>query len=193
MPATSAMPARPVERVSTGIGGLDDVLLGGLQPGRAYLIEGTPDTSKTTLALSFLLADLAVGDSAPDVTLSETGPELEAAAAVHGWSLAGTDVFEWVNQARLDLEAEQSVLYPSELELGETTRGVLARVRETRPARIVLDSLDELRLLAQNSVRYRRQILALKQFLRKWDAPSSFWTTGRSIRAICRGTASCMA
>lgn len=164
MPAASAMPARPAERVSTGIGGLDDVLLGGLQPGRVYLIEGTPGTGKTTLALSFLLAGLAVGDSALYVTLSETGPELEAAAAVHGWSLAGIDVFEWVNEAGLDLEAEQSVLHPSELELGETTRGVLARVRETRPARIVLDSLSELRLLAQNSVRYRRQVLALKQF-----------------------------
>lgn len=164
MPAASTVPAHLMERVSTGIGGLDDVLLGGLQPGRVYLIEGTPGTGKTTLALSFLLAGLAVGDSALYVTLSESRLELEAAATVHGWSLAGIDVFERVNEAGLDLEAEQSVLHPSELELGETTRGVLARVRETRPARIVIDSLSELRLLAQNSVHYRRQVLALKQF-----------------------------
>ena len=164
MVAATSILVRPIERVSTGIDGLDDVLLGGVQPRRVYLIEGTPGTGKTTLALSFLLAGVAAGESALYVTLSENKLELEATAAVHGWSLAGMDVFELVDQAGLNPEEEQTVLHPSELELGETTRSVLTRIRETQPDRIVFDSLSELRLLAQSAMRYRRQVLALKQF-----------------------------
>ena len=151
-------------RASTGVPGLDTLLGGGLTPHRLYLVEGTPGTGKTTLSLQFLLEGLRVGEAGLYITLSETAEELRAVAATHGWSLDGLSLFELVNEAGLDPESEQSILHPSEVELGETTREVMARVEELRPARVVFDSLSEMRLLAQNPLRYRRQILALKQF-----------------------------
>ena len=154
----------PGARISTGVPGLDDVLAGGLTPDRLYLLEGTPGTGKTTLALQFLLDGTAGGQRPLYVTLSETAKELRAAAATHGWSLDGVEVFELVNEMGLDPDSEQSILHPSEVELGETVREVIASVDRIRPARVVFDSLSELRLLAQNPLRYRRQILALKQF-----------------------------
>src|SRR3954463_3819187 len=149
---------------STGIIGLDDVLHGGLVKNRLYLIEGTPGTGKTTLALQFLLEGVAQGEPALYITLSETAEELRAVAQSHGWSLEGLSLYELVNESGLDPESEQSVLHPSEVELGETAREVMKRVDELCPARVVFDSLSEMRLLAQSSLRYRRQILALKQF-----------------------------
>lgn len=154
-------------RVSTGVAGLDDILGGGLTPSRLYLLEGTPGTGKTTLALQFLRAGAAQGDRNLYVTLSETGDELRAAAATHGWSLDGIEVHELVNELGLDPDSEQSILHPSEIELGETVKEVIARVEVVKPDRVVFDSLSELRLLAQNPLRYRRQILALKQFFAK--------------------------
>ena len=154
-------------RISTGVSGLDEVLGGGLTPDRLYLLEGTPGTGKTTLALQFLLEGTARGERSLYVTLSETADELLAAAASHGWSLDGIDIYELVNEIGLDPDSEQSILHPSEIELGETVREVIARVESVRPERVVFDSLSELRLLAQNSLRYRRQILALKQFFSK--------------------------
>ena len=158
------LPPLPRGRISTGVPGLDDILGGGLTPDRLYLLEGTPGTGKTTLALQFLLEGAAEGQRPLYVTLSETGEELRAAAATHGWSLDAVDVFELVSEMGLDPDSEQTILHPSEIELGETVREVIARVDEIRPARVVFDSLSELRLLAQNPLRYRRQILALKQF-----------------------------
>ena len=155
-------PAEP--RISTGIQGLDDVLGGGLTPSRLYLLEGTPGTGKTTLSLQFLLAGASKGQSCLYVTLSETADELRAAAASHGWSLDGVEIYELVGESGLDPDSEQSILHPSEIELGETVKEVIARVEQMKPARVVFDSLSELRLLAQNPLRYRRQILALKQF-----------------------------
>ncbi|MDB5650602.1 MAG: Non-specific serine/threonine protein kinase [Hyphomicrobiales bacterium] len=152
------------QRASTGISGLDDVLCGGLTPNRLYLVEGAPGTGKTTLALQFLLDGAAHGETCLYVTLSETAEELRAAAATHGWSLDQLIIFELVNEAGLDPDSEQSILHPSEVELGETTKGIMSRVEETRPTRLVFDSLSEMRLLAQNPLRYRRQILALKHF-----------------------------
>jgi circadian clock protein KaiC len=151
-------------RASTGISGLDDILGGGLTKHRVYLVEGTPGTGKTTLSLQFLLEGIRRGETGLYITLSETAEELSAVAATHGWTLEPLSLFELVNQGDLNPEREQTILHPSEVELGETTREVMKRVEELRPSRVVFDSLSEMRLLAQNPLRYRRQILALKQF-----------------------------
>ena len=151
-------------RASTGIQGLDDILDGGLTPDRFYLVEGTPGTGKATLALQFLLEGARLGEPALYITLSETAEELRAVGQSHGWSLDGLSLFELVSESGLDPESEQSVLHPSEVELGETAREVMKRVDDIAPARVVFDSLSEMRLLAQSPLRYRRQILALKQF-----------------------------
>ena len=152
-------------RAATGIAGLDDILCGGFVRGRVHIVEGSPGTGKTTLALQFLLAGIAGGESGLYITLSESADELRATAASHGWDLDGLSIRELVGEAALDPSAEQSVLRPSELELGETVRAVMRQVMEARPARVVFDSLSEMRLLAQDPLRYRRQMLALKQFL----------------------------
>ena len=158
---------RALGPLSTGITGLDHVLAGGLPAERLFLVEGTPGAGKTTLALSFLLAGRGSGESGLYITLSETSDELVAAAASHDWSLESIDLFELVAQDGFANENEQTLLHPSEIELGETVRGVIAKVEQTNPTRVVLDSLSELRLLAQNPLRYRRQILALKHFFAK--------------------------
>jgi len=151
--------------VPTGVAGLDDILRGGLTPGRLYLIEGDPGSGKTTLALQFLLAGARRGEPTLYVTLSETKQEILAVAASHGWSLDGINIFEMPTyESSLSPDAQLTMFHPSELELGETTKGVLAEVERTKPKRVVFDSLSEMRLLAQNALRYRRQILGLKQF-----------------------------
>jgi circadian clock protein KaiC len=155
----------PPSRSRTGIEGLDDVLSGGLIPGRLYLVDGNPGAGKTTLALQFLREGLRVGERCLYVTLSETADELAASAASHGWTLQGIEVLELTSEGQ-DLSGEEglTMYHPSEVELTETTRKVLDGVDRLQPQRMVLDSLSELRLLAQSSLRYRRQILALKQF-----------------------------
>jgi circadian clock protein KaiC len=160
-PAASRKPAR---RISTGVPGLDDILGGGLTAERVYLVEGTPGTGKTTLGMQFLLDGAARGEAGLYITLSETADELRAVADSHGWSLDALAIFELASDEALDPDAQQSVLHPAEIELGETARGVMEQVDRIRPARVVFDSLSEMRLLAQNPLRYRRQILALKQF-----------------------------
>ena len=151
-------------RISTGIAGLDDILGGGLTPQRVYLVEGSPGAGKTTLGLQFLLDGMARGEAGLYVTLSETTDELIAVGQSHGWDLAPLSIYELAGEDDLDLDSQQSVFHPSEIELGETTRKVMDRVDELQPVRVVFDSLSEMRLLAQNPLRYRRQILALKQF-----------------------------
>src|SRR5262249_9515034 len=147
------------------IGGLDHVLGGGLHRHRLYLVEGDPGSGKTTLGLQYLLAGASRGVSGLYVTLSETKDELTAVARSHGWSLDGLGVCALIPaEESLLPDAQTRMFHPSEVELGETTRKVLAEVERTRPARVVFDSLSEMRLLAQNPLRYRRQILALKQF-----------------------------
>ena len=156
---------------STGITGLDDVLGGGLSPGRVYLFEGSPGTGKTTIALQFLMKGAAVGERSLYITMSETQDELRASAASHGWSLDGVEVFELVPpESLLDEDQQQSLLYSSDLELGETTKRIFEIFERTRPDRVVLDSLSEIRLLAQSSLRYRRQILALKHYFARQNA-----------------------
>jgi circadian clock protein KaiC len=152
------------ERSSTGVAGLDDILGGGLPTGHLYLVEGTPGSGKTTLGLQFLRRGVEHGEKGLYITLSETASELHTVAASHGWSLHGVEVFELVTDEGLSPDAEQSILHPSEVELGETTRGVMAAVERLKPTRVVFDSLSEMRLLAQNPLRYRRQVLALKSY-----------------------------
>lgn len=151
-------------RVSTGIAGLDDVLGGGLTPNRLYLLEGTPGTGKTTLALQFLIEGEAHGEPGLYITLSETVEELRAGAATHGWALDGITISESLIDDGLDPDQQQSILHASEMELGETTARLMREIVDRDPRRIVFDSLAEFRLLSQSPLRYRRQILALKQF-----------------------------
>jgi circadian clock protein KaiC len=155
----------PEASVPIGIEGLDSVLSGGLPPNRVYLIEGDPGAGKTTLGLQFLLEGRARGETGLYVTLSETAAELGAVAQSHGWDLGGINLTELaIAEASLSADAENTMFYPSEVELAQTTEHVLREVERTRPARVVFDSLSEMRALAQNPLRYRRQILALKQF-----------------------------
>lgn len=161
------LPDQPIpdqERASTGIAGLDDILGGGLPANHLYLIAGSPGAGKTTLGLQFLRRGVENGEAGLYITLSETAAELRTVAASHGWSLQGVEIFELVTEQGLSPDSEQSILHPSEVELGETTHGVMAAAERIKPRRVVFDSLSEMRLLAQNPLRYRRQVLALKSF-----------------------------
>jgi circadian clock protein KaiC len=154
-----------------GIQGLDDVLAGGLERDRVYLLEGAPGTGKTTAAMSFLIEGARRGDASLYVTLSETEDELRRTATSHGWSLDGVELFELTPpESLLDEKQQQSLLYSSDLELGETTRMIFEIVEAKKPRRVVIDSLSEIRLLAQSSLRYRRQVLALKHYFARHGA-----------------------
>ncbi|HUS28121.1 MAG TPA: ATPase domain-containing protein [Kofleriaceae bacterium] len=149
----------------TGIAGLDTILCGGLPRNRIYLIEGDPGVGKTTLALQFLLAGVAKGERVLYVTLSESEQEIKQVAESHGWTLEGVSLFELsALQQQMSLEAQNTVFHPSDVELTETTRAILNYVEKVNPQRVVFDSLSELRLLAQNPLRYRREVLNLKQY-----------------------------
>ena len=162
--ASSQSPS-PQQRVKTGITGLDEVLPGGLPAHRLYLLEGMPGTGKTTLALQFLLEGRAHGERGLYVTLSETREELLEVADSHGWSLDGIDLYELgSNDGRLKPEQEYTVFHPEEVELTATAQHVYDVVERINPSRVVFDSLSEMRLLSREPLRYRRQILALKQF-----------------------------
>ena len=163
--STEAEPAGLLPDARTGVSGLDDVLAGGLTPNRLYLVEGVPGSGKTTLALQFLIEGVSRGERVLYVTLSETEEELRAAALSHGWRLDGVTIKQIAPAAEnLQPGAQYTMFHPSEVELGETVRVVLSEVERIKPTRIVIDSLSELRLLAGNPLRYRRQILVLKQF-----------------------------
>ncbi|UZW57431.1 circadian clock protein KaiC [Sphingobium sp. JS3065] len=155
----------------TGVAGLDEVLSGGLTRGRVFLLEGNPGTGKTTVAMQFLIEGVARKERCLYITLSETEDELRESAHSHGWDLNGIDLFELVPpESLLDEKQQQSLLYSSDLELGETTRRIFDAFHQLKPDRVVLDSLSEIRLLAQSSLRYRRQILALKHFFSTQNA-----------------------
>ena len=157
---------------ATGVAGLDEILAGGLAKGRLFLVEGSPGTGKTTLASQFLMAGAEQGETVLYITLSETDAELRDGAASHGWEFPENfEVFELVPpESLLNDEQQQSLLYSSDLELGETTKRIFEVFERLQPARVVLDSLSEIRLLAQSSLRYRRQILALKHYFSHNDA-----------------------
>jgi circadian clock protein KaiC len=152
------------EVASTGIEGLDHILLGGFPRNHVYLLQGDPGVGKTTLGLQFLLQGVREGETAMYITLSETREELNAVGRSHNWDVSKIHIYEeLVGENSLE-EDETTVFYPSEIELGETIKGMLEAVEEIKPRRVVLDSLSEIRLLAQSTLRYRKQILALKQF-----------------------------
>ena len=168
------MANKRLERVADarlGIEGLDDILMGGLDRERVYLLEGSPGTGKTTAAMSFLREGAKLGEKCLYITLSETESELRTTAKSHGWNLDGIEIFELVPpESLLDERQQQSLLYSSDLELGETTRMVFEAVERLKPERVVIDSLSEIRLLAQSSLRYRRQVLALKHYFARHGA-----------------------
>jgi circadian clock protein KaiC len=163
--ASMAQPSRLPAKISTGVPGLDDILGGGLAPKRLYLIEGVPGSGKTTLALQFLSVGRSAGERCLYVTLSETREELETVVASHGLILDGVDIFD-LNAAENVFGAgrETTLLHPWEVELDETVKLITDEVVRIDPSRVVFDSLSEMRLLAQDPLRYRRQILALKRF-----------------------------
>lgn len=152
-------------RSQTGVPGLDDILNGGFVKDRVYLVDGDPGSGKTTLALQYLLEGIRRGERGLYVVLSETKEELTAVAHSHGWSLEGIEIVELESTGQtLSPDSQLTMYHPSEVELSETSQAVLDAVDRVKPSRVVFDSLSELRLLAQNSLRYRRQILAFKQF-----------------------------
>ena len=151
--------------VQSGLSALDKILDGGFARSRMHLIEGRPGSGKTTIGFHFLIEGLRIGERGLYVTLSESRAELEFSARSHGLTLEGVEFCELVPpELSMDLGMEQSVVYTSELELGETVRLVMEAVTAIAPRRVVFDSLSEIRLLAQNPLRYRRQVLALKHF-----------------------------
>src|SRR3984957_13039527 len=162
------MPTFPeiLPRAATGIPGLDDILSGGLARNRLHLLEGSPGTGKTTIALQFLMAGAEAGEIGIYVSLAETEHELRAGARSHGWEIddkvAIVELLE--PESVLDPEQHQSLLYSSDLELGETIQRIVEAIEHLKPKRVVIDSLSEIRLLAQSLLRYRRQILALKHY-----------------------------
>lgn len=153
------------DRADTGIAGLDLVLGGGFPRNRMYLVEGDPGSGKTTLALQFLLAGVRKGEPGVYATLSETEEELRDVASAHGWSLDGITICDLQTaEESLKADSQYTLFHPAEVELSETTRTVLEAVEHIRPQRVVFDSLSEMRLLARDSLRYRRQMLALKHY-----------------------------
>jgi len=155
----------PADSTPTGIEGLDLVLGGGLPSHRIYLVQGDPGVGKTTLGMEFLISGAQIGEKCLYIALSETAAEIRAVVDSHGWTLDGIDVMELsaIDQTR-GLDSENTLFEPSDVELQETTQRLLAEIERVQPHRLVFDSLSELRLLAQTPLRYRRQILALKQY-----------------------------
>ncbi len=151
--------------VSTGIPGLDNILGGGLTKERLYLLEGDPGAGKTTMALQFLIEGAKRGETVLYITLAENNVELRAVADAHGFSMEGVHVHEVIpEESLLDPSEQYTVLHPSEVELGETNSLILKMIEQLKPSRVVLDSLSELQLLSGNALRYRRHVLALKQY-----------------------------
>jgi circadian clock protein KaiC len=161
--------------IPTGSAALDGILAGGYECGRVHLLEGRPGSGKTTLALQFLMAARDRGETGLYVTLSEGRDELIQSARSHGWSLDGIDIYELVPpELSLDASQQQSVVYSSDLELGETVQFVMDEVEKVKPTCVVFDSLSDIRLLAGGALRYRRQVLALKHFFHQRGCTTVF-------------------
>jgi circadian clock protein KaiC len=152
-------------RQATGVPGLDAVLKGGLPPDRLYLVEGEPGAGKTTIALQFLLEGRRLGEKVLYITLSETEDELHDVASSHGWTLDGINLLELnALSERLQDDSTYTVYHPSDVELGETTKLIRSAIERLNPARLVIDSVSELRILSDTVLRFRREMLAFKQF-----------------------------
>ena len=162
---TEAAHATRSERAATGIAGLDEILGGGLPANRTYLIQGEPGAGKTTLGMQFLLEGVRRGERGVYVALSESEEEIRDIAGSHGWDLEGIAIVELhATEENLEADAQYTVFHPSEIELSDTARSILEEVERVEPKRIVFDSLSEMRLLARDSLRYRRQLLSLKKY-----------------------------
>lgn len=180
--------------LSSGVPGLDNILAGGLTRDRLYLVEGEPGTGKTTLALQFLNEGKSRGESVLYITLAETAVELGSVARSHGWTLDGIHIEEIIpDQSSLDPDQQYSIFHPSEIELGTTTQRILSAIEKYKPTRAVLDSLSELQLLAESPLRYRRQVLALKQYLSSRNCTTIFLddrtalSTDLQVRSVAHG------
>ncbi len=185
------------ERVSTGIEGLDYILKGGLPKDRLYLLEGNPGTGKTTMGLQFLLEGERKGETGLYITLSESKEELIAGGKSHGWSLEHLTIHDLtVSGNSLTDDSSYTIFHPSEVELDETTKAVLNEVERVNPARIVFDSLSEMRMLARDALRFRRQILALKQYFMGKQSTvmllddRTFKSSDRELQSIAHGVIS---
>jgi len=186
---------RVLPRAATGVAGLDSILGGGLARNRLHLLEGSPGTGKTTIALQFLMAGAEAGEVGIYVSLAETEQELREGARSHGWVIPDAiEIFELVPpESVLDPDQHQSLLYSSDLELGETIHRIFEAIQRLKPQRVVIDSLSEIRLLAQSSLRYRRQILALKHYFAQNNSTVIMLddltteTTDRAVHSIAHG------
>src|SRR6185369_6496603 len=157
MTESAKEPSDIAERATTGVAALDEVLGGGFPRNRLYLVDGDPGTGKTTVGLQFLLEGIRLGERALYVTLSETAEELQTVARSHGWSTEGLVIHEFTDQDSLAQDAQYTVFQPSEVELGNTMSSLFAVVERIQPRRVVVDSLSDMRLLARDPLRYRRQ------------------------------------
>jgi circadian clock protein KaiC len=153
-----------LKTVSSGIAGLDEVLTGGFPQGKIFLVEGSPGCGKTTLALQFLLEGRDRGERTLYITLSESVAELKSVSRTHGWDLKNIDLFELPIEEQLTADSQNTFFHTSEIELGATNQKLLDEIKRVKPHRVVIDSMTELKLMAQSPIRFRRQILAYKQF-----------------------------
>src|SRR5688572_24833545 len=152
-------------KITTGLPGLDNVLLGGLMPHGFHLIQGDPGSGKTTIALQYAIARVKAREKILYVSLTESKEDLEKAAKSHGWTLEGIHICDLSRSANnVSGQPEVSVFHPSETEVGETTQSILAEVQRVQPAHVVFDGLSEMRLLSGDALRYRRQLLSLKTY-----------------------------
>jgi circadian clock protein KaiC len=169
-PGESDVTATENTQLTTGIAGLDHVLRGGFPAGRLYLVQGHPGSGKTTMALQFLMEGVRNGERVLFMTMSETASEIAAVASSHGWSLAGVEVFQLPSLEDGLAKDYNTVFHPSEIELRETVQILMRQVEAVKPTRVVIDSLSEIRVLAQTELQFRREVIRLRQLLSQHDA-----------------------
>jgi circadian clock protein KaiC len=153
-----------MEKIKTGVQGLDEILAGGFPANRLYIVDGNPGSGKTTLALQFLMEGRSRGETGLYITLSESKDELTESAKTHGWNLDGLEIFELPTIEQLNTDAQNSFFYTSEIELGATNEAMLKKIEDIKPKRVVIDSLSELKLLTQDPVKFRRLMMSLKSY-----------------------------